>query len=120
MKYLVSYCGLLCNGCPIFWATNEDNADRKEKMRIEIAKLSNQIYETNYCSNDITDCDGCLTENERLFPGCQDCKIRNCAREKNLPNCAFCSHYVCESLNTFFKDNAEAKSRLDFIRSIVD
>jgi hypothetical protein len=119
MKNVVSYCGLLCDGCPIFWATKEKDVILKENMRIEIAKLSNKLYKTNFCSKDITDCDGCLTENARLFPGCIDCKIRNCAREKNLLNCANCSDYVCESLDTFFKDNAEAKSRLDFIRSIL-
>lgn len=120
MNDVVSYCGLICKGCPILWATNEDNQAVKEKMKIEIAKLTNTLYKTEYISEDITDCDGCLEENARLFPGCINCQIRNCARDKKIPNCAYCSDYICEVLETFFKDNSEAKSRLDFIRSVLN
>jgi hypothetical protein len=119
MKDVVSYCGLLCTGCPILWATHEEDVVLKEKMRTEIAKLSNKLYKTAYCSEDITDCDGCRTEGGKLFPGCADCQIRNCAMERQIPNCAHCSDYVCETLEAFFKDNPESKSRLDFIRSLV-
>ncbi len=119
MKDIVSYCGLICKGCPILWATNEKNEDLKEKMKIEIARLSNQLYSTAYDFKDITDCDGCLTKNGRLFHGCANCQIRNCARDKKIQNCAYCKEYECETLTAFFKDNAESKSRLDFIRSVL-
>ncbi|KPL16998.1 MAG: hypothetical protein AMS23_08765 [Bacteroides sp. SM1_62] len=119
MKDVVSYCGLICKGCPILWATNEENEELKEKMKIEISRLCNELYKTEYCSEDITDCDGCLAENGRLFPGCVNCQIRNCAREKKISNCAYCGEYICEKLETFFKDNPESKSRLDFIRSVL-
>jgi hypothetical protein len=120
MKNKVSYCGLLCDGCPVLWATGENNPKMKEKMRTEIAKMSNSLYKTQYTSGDITDCDGCFAENERLFPGCNDCQIRNCARAKNIPNCAWCEDYICETLGPFLNDNQEAKLRLDFIRKMVD
>jgi hypothetical protein len=119
MKDIVSYCGLICKGCPINWATNEQDEKLKEKMKTEIAKLSNKLYKTEYRSGDIADCDGCQTKNGRLFHGCSDCPIRNCARDKDIPSCAYCSEYTCETLDTFFKDNAESKSRLDFIRSVL-
>ncbi len=114
-----SYCGLLCMGCPIFQATNEPDPTLREKMRIEIAKLSNKLYNTSHTTKDITDCDGCLHEDGRLFEGCRDCSIRNCARQKHIPNCAHCSEYICETLEMFFKDNPESKSRLDFIRAVL-
>ena len=120
MKDVVSYCGLLCQGCPIYWATNEGSEQLKEKMRTEIALLSTRLYKTEHSSSDITDCDGCLAEDSRLFPGCVNCQIRNCARDKNLPNCAYCQDYACETLEAFFKENTESKARLDFIRSMVD
>ena len=119
MKEIVSYCGLLCSGCPIHWASKEEDEALKEKMRIEIAKTSNRLYNTNYSAEDIADCDGCLVENGRLFPGCMHCRIRNCAREKKIPNCAYCSEYSCETIEEFFKDNPESKSRLSIIRSIL-
>ena len=119
MKDIVSYCGLMCSGCPILWATNEKDKSLKEKMKIEIAGLSNKLYKTEYTAEDITDCNGCLSEDGKLFPGCYDCKIRNCARDKKIPNCAHCSDYICETLELFFKDNPESKSRLEFIRSLI-
>jgi hypothetical protein len=120
MNDAVSYCGLICKGCPILWATHEENETLKEKMRMEIAKRCNSLYDTKYSSKDITDCDGCRAENARLFPGCINCYIRKCARDKEIPNCAYCSEYICETLETFFKDNTESKSRLDFIRLMLD
>jgi len=119
MEKVVAYCGLLCQGCPIQWATHEKNEGLKEKMKIEIAKLSNELYGTKFKPADITDCEGCLSENGTLFPGCYDCQIRNCAREKKLPNCATCNEYACETLEKFFTDNPEAKIRLGFIKSVL-
>jgi hypothetical protein len=119
MDKIVSYCGLLCIGCPIFIATKETDRAIKAKMKIEIAKTCNQLYHTNYSAVDITDCDGCLSEINHLFPSCNDCRIRNCARIHQIPNCAYCEDYVCNTLEEFFKNNIESKSRLDFIRSIL-
>ena len=118
MESIVSYCGLICKGCPIYWATNEKYLELKEKMKVEIAKMSNEIYKTNFTSKDIVDCEGCLNENGILFTGCKDCHIRNCAKSKKIQNCAHCTDYICEELNKFFKENPESKIRLDFIRSI--
>lgn len=119
MDNIVSYCGLLCSGCPVLWATNENNEQLKVKMRTEIAILSNTLYQTKYTAEHITDCDGCLNESGRLFKGCENCEIKTCAREKEIPNCAHCSDYICERLDKFFIDNPESKSRLDFIRALL-
>ncbi len=119
MKDTVSYCGLICAGCPVLWATHEKDQQLKEKMKAEIAVLSNKLYATEYGPEDITDCDGCMAENGRLLTGCEECRIRKCAREKKIPNCAHCDDYICDTLDTFLKDNPEAKSRLDFIRSLI-
>jgi hypothetical protein len=115
----VSYCGLLCQGCPIYWATIEKNKKLKEKMKVEIAKMSNNLYKTNHTSKDITDCDGCLIEKGNLYSGCANCQIRNCARSKNIQNCAYCSEYACDTLNKFFTESPEAKIRLGFIRELL-
>jgi hypothetical protein len=119
MEEIVSYCGLICLGCPILWATKEKDLKLKEKMRVEIAKMSNSLYKTEFGSKDITDCDGCLNENGRLFAGCNQCQIRICARAKKIQNCTYCDEYICEKLEKFFVDNADAKIRLAFIRSLL-
>ena len=119
MEEIVSYCGLICAGCPIFIAIRETNWELKAKMKIEIAKMCNSLYKTDYSPADITNCSGCLSENGTQFPSCSECKIRDCARIHQISNCAHCEDYICDDLNDFLKDNPESKSRLDFIKSIL-
>jgi hypothetical protein len=119
METMVSYCGLICQGCPIYWATNEKDDEKKEKMRVEIAKMSNDQYKTNLSPKEIADCDGCRHKNGRIFPSCINCYIRNCAQTKNLINCAYCEDYACDELNKFFIDNTDSKMRLNFIHALL-
>lgn len=112
----VAYCGLICSTCPIYQATRIEDLQEKEKMRLNIARLCREEYGLNYDLNDITDCDGCRTENKRLFAACKDCKIRLCAREKGYQNCAFCPEYVCTFLREFYDKDPSAKINLDRIR----
>jgi hypothetical protein len=120
MENVVSYCGIICQGCPVLWATREEDKEVKHRMRIEIARLSNEMYQSGYGPEDISDCDGCMSESGRLFQGCSECPIRNCALEKELLNCAYCEEYNCEKLEAIFKESPEPKIRLDFIKSLVD
>lgn len=119
MDVMVSYCGLTCQGCPIYWATSENNKEKKDKMRAEIARICNEQYGTEYKPEDITDCDGCRTEVGRLFSGASKCEIRKCAKQKGLENCAHCSEYACEKLKEFFAKESYAKAALDVIRSTL-
>ena len=86
-------------------------------MRIEIARLCREEYDLAYDLKDITDCDGCRTENGRLFSACRTCRIRNCARERGFENCAFCPEYVCKNLKEFYIKDPSAKANLDRIRN---
>ena len=119
MDEVVAYCGLVCQGCPIYWATRESNDEKRRKMRVEIALQIKKQGGGEYKPQDITDCDGCKMENGRLFPPCKECKIRKCARQKGFENCAHCNEYACEKLEKFFTTYPEAKSRLDVIRSAL-
>jgi len=115
----ISYCGILCEGCPVLWATKETDESLKMKMKQEIANMSNDIYGTNLTAAKITDCDGCKTSNGKLFEGCTNCKIRNCCIEKQYSSCAYCENYACELLSDIFAESNDSKMRLDFIRSIL-
>lgn len=86
-------------------------------MRIEIARICKEQYGMEYEPEDISDCDGCLTEGGRLFSGCKDCSIRNCAMKRGYENCAWCDEYACEKLEKFFVMDPSAKTRLDEIRN---
>ena len=113
-----AYCGLLCEGCPIRWATFEEDPDRKAKMREAVVRLTRKLYGMEMKVEDVTDCDGCRTVTGRMFSACRQCAIRLCAMQKKIESCALCGEYVCEKLEKFFTTDPEAKSRLEFIRSI--
>lgn len=116
MEEIIAYCGLICRGCPIYWATREKDQEKKNKMRVEIARQCKEL-DLPYALEDITDCDGCKTEGGTLFPACRDCKIRHCARERQLDNCAHCPEYRCEKLGQL--SDVDAKSRLDLIKAAL-
>jgi len=116
---MMAYCGLTCDSCPIYLATLEQDKSHQQEMRISIARLCSEQYGMNLKPEDITDCDGCRIESGRLFSGCEKCKIRKCARQKGLENCAHCSEYACEKLREFFVTDQGAKTRLDMINSTI-
>ena len=116
MSELLSYCGLVCSTCPIFLATRESDKEVQKKKRIEIAGICKEQYGMNLELSDITDCDGCRTEAGRLFSGCYECTIRECAKGKAIETCANCSEYICRKLESFFVHDSSAKIRLDEMR----
>ena len=119
MNGIISYCGLDCHACPIYIAGRETDHAKKEKMIYEIVLACKEHYGVDYKYEDINECDGCKSESGRLFFGCSDCKIRKCAVEKGIENCAYCDEYACNNLMEFFKSDPGAKTRLDEIRSNI-
>ncbi len=117
MNEKIAYCGLTCHSCAIYLATREQNQKKKLEMRAEIARLINDVYKGEMNAEDVTDCDGCKTETERLFSECRKCQIRKCAKERSVENCAYCDEYACEKLEKFFNTEPDAKERLDRIKS---
>ncbi|UCH15125.1 MAG: DUF3795 domain-containing protein [Bacteroidales bacterium] len=117
MDSIIAYCGLVCDSCPIHLASLEQNKSRQKKMRISIARLCSEKYGMNLQPDDINDCDGCRADTGRLFSGCLNCKIRNCASQRNLESCAFCPEYACDNLKEIFRGEPEAQTRLEEIRN---
>ena len=118
MSEMIAYCGLTCQTCPIYLATRVESQEEQGKMRSEIAQLCREQYGMAYESEDIIDCDGCRTDEGRLFSACKDCTIRNCARQKGVESCAYCEEYACERLEAFFASEPTARIRLDELRDI--
>ena len=119
MDEIISYCGLTCHTCPIYVATREKDDQKKRRMRAEIAEQIKKHYGVEYQPEDISDCDGCRSEGERLFAGSKNCHIRKCARRKRIENCAHCNEYPCEELEKLFTTDPDAKKRLNVIRSAL-
>jgi hypothetical protein len=113
MENTLSYCGLVCQSCPIHLATLEHDLERQLTMRADIAEQCNKLYGTALKAYDVNDCDGCKAPTGVLFSGCRNCKIRICARQKSIDNCACCESYACEKLKEHFQLDPEAKNRLD-------
>ena len=112
----LAYCGLICQTCPIYQATRVRDLAEQERMRIDIARICREEYGLMYDVKDITDCNGCRTENGNLFSACKNCKIRICAREHKYESCAYCPEYPCKILEEFYIKDPSAKLNLDRIR----
>lgn len=113
MQEMLSYCGLICQTCPIHLATIESDDEKKRKMRIDIAQQIKEHYGQECKPEDVNDCDGCKAETARLYSGCKKCQIRKCASERGVENCAHCDEYACEKLEEFFTKDPISKERLD-------
>ncbi len=119
MNKTISYCGLICKNCTIYLASGETDKSKKQEMINNVISLCKEHYGINYKYEDINDCDGCKSEGGRIFFGCRNCKIRKCAIEKDIENCANCSEYACNDLLELFKTDSNAKIRLDEIRKNI-
>ncbi len=116
MNKLTAYCGLECAKCDGYKATQANDNKALESVA--------EKWRKQYNSDDITAegvmCDGC-TNDGRLSGYCRFvCKIRSCAKNKDIQNCAYCSDYdSCGELRAFLGNpgTAEAKATLEGIRS---
>ncbi|PIP12705.1 MAG: hypothetical protein COT45_00565 [bacterium (Candidatus Stahlbacteria) CG08_land_8_20_14_0_20_40_26] len=111
MKKTIAYCGIICSECPAFLATQKNDDNERKK----VAEMWSKQFNAEFKPEDIN-CDGCLSESERLFNYCRVCEIRKCGQEKGVKNCAYCDDYACETLNKFIDNVPEAKTTLEEIR----
>lgn len=116
MGEFISFCGLSCSTCPIYVATRTTDPAEQERIRAEVAKTLEDAYGIYFEASDISDCDGCRTAGGKLFSACDDCKIRRCAKERIIENCAHCTEYPCKNLEAFFQKDVSAKERLEKLR----
>jgi hypothetical protein len=114
----LGYCGLNCHTCPIYTSTRIEDRSEQFKIRTEIARVCREEYGLMYDVEDVTDCDGCTTENI-LFPGCRACKIRNCVRERRYASCILCPEFVCDLLEDFYIKDPSARTNLEKIRNRI-
>ncbi len=111
---MIAFCGLVCNECPAFIATKEDDYDKRKETAEEWSKQFN----TSIKPEDIN-CEGCVSNSEVLFSHPRVCEIRKCGQEKGIVNCAHCDEYACDRLSDFFKSVPSAKAILDSIRKTL-
>lgn len=111
MDPIVAYCGLVCSDCPAYIATQADDAAALEQVAAQ--------WREEYSAPDITVetviCDGCTVESERHCGNWYECDMRACGAERGVANCAHCSDYACDRLESFFGAVPDARTVLDNI-----
>jgi hypothetical protein len=111
---IIGVCGLICSECEAYKATQADD----DALRAEVARKWSEEYGGSLVIADIN-CDGCVAEGIK-FSHCAECKMRECAAERGLPNCAHCDDYeTCEKIAGFFEMVPPAKQTLDAIRAAL-
>jgi len=112
MKEMIAFCGLVCNECPAFLATQAND----DKKRIEVARIWSDHYKADIKPEDIH-CDGCKSQGGVRFSHCFRCEIRKCASALEIENCAHCEAYACEKIEPLLTMMPDVKLRLEKLRS---
>ncbi|MBN2461692.1 MAG: DUF3795 domain-containing protein [Candidatus Cloacimonetes bacterium] len=107
MEKKIAACGLDCAVCPSYLAFLNNDQELREKT----ATTWSRDYGNEFQPEDIN-CTGCTSSDVPLFAYCYKCEIRNCCREKQVANCAFCDEYQCERLASFLENAPEARQNL--------
>ena len=110
MERIIAYCGLLCNDCEAYQATQVKDSHALEqvaaKWRVE--------YQTSRITADNIVCNGCLASDGVQSFHCGECATRACGVAKGVANCGECPEYEsCERIQSFFKFVPSAKIVLD-------
>jgi len=115
-KKMVAFCGIVCDDCRAFIATQRND----RKLKEEVAKAWSTEKET-LKPEDIV-CDGCLATAGRLFKFCATCEVRRCGYEKSVENCAYCREFPCVKLTSLWKSEGitKAKATLEEIRKKLE
>ena len=111
---LTAYCGLSCAECPTYLATQKDDDQEREKVAQQWSKAFNIPLK----ASDIN-CDGCKTDNGRLFGYCQMCEVRACGQEKKVETCAHCDDFECDKIQGLFKMIPNSKELLGKIKATL-
>ena len=110
MKKIIAACGIECSKCDALIATVEnDNAKRKE-----VAEKWSKAYDAKL-SIELINCMGCMEEGVH-FSHCNECEIRQCAKEMEVNNCSECEEYPCEELEQFFEHVPQCRENLEELR----
>jgi hypothetical protein len=91
-----AYCGLDCGSCGAYTATANNDDAARERVAAEWGKA----FGHHVTTADIN-CLGCASESGPWYQYCSACGIRACAHERQVPNCAHCDDYVCDTLRPF-------------------
>ncbi len=112
MKNTYSPCGIDCNSCDAFIATQTNDLELFEKLAEQFKVNQGLEIEPEKLR-----CNGCM--NEGVHIGfCDECGIRACAIEKGYQNCADCDLLPCEKGSFIWTEGSASLANLRSIRRV--
>lgn len=110
-KREIAYCGIICSSCPAYRSARKP----RPRAQIRVARLWS-TKENQYEACDIT-CKGCTEAWGRKFSHCINCKVRECARKRQIRHCGECDEYPCQKLKDLYDRLDPRIKRIKLTRS---
>ncbi len=112
----VAYCGVDCETCDIYKAPVHLDAEALERAHASWTQTAQEHWRMETRDPAILRCRGCRVEEEPLFKGCRQCRIRRCVRKRGLASCGQCADWrTCKRLGGLLADCPEAREPLERI-----
>lgn len=105
-------CGMDCDACESRRATV--SGDNEALARI--AASSESSGHGSFILPSRVRCTGCLAAGAKSVT-CNECRVRLCAMENQMPSCAFCDEFPCDLGNEIWEAAPEYKHNLKVLRS---
>ncbi|GAB1365322.1 DUF3795 domain-containing protein [Candidatus Cloacimonadaceae bacterium] len=111
MPKLIAPCGIDCQICDAYKATQANDLELLKKLQ----ENYKQQFNKDIALDDLC-CDGCPAEG-RHIGFCKVCEIRSCAFGKGYQTCAECSEFPCTKGSFIWKENSVSKANLEALRT---
>ncbi len=114
MNNIVSCCGMLCEECPVYIATERDDDTMRKYLAHEYSAMGQEFYPKDIC------CHGCHTVSADHNKFGRTCEIRKCCKEHKIKLCAECKEYPCSRAESIIPQGTEQRYRLDEMHKACD
>jgi len=109
MKNLIAICGLDCEKCDAYIATQNDDHALREKTAKKWAELNNAPILPEHIN-----CDGCRCSGRKTVYCSHLCPVRQCALGKGVETCGDCPEKdTCATVAAVWQHNAQARMNLE-------
>ena len=112
MKQLIAYCGLDCEKCDAYIATQNNDQALREKT----AKYWSELNGVEI-TPEMINCTGCRIAGAKTYFCSSLCGIRKCAMSKKYETCAACAEMkICKTLSMITQHSPDALKNLRRMR----
>ena len=108
MREMIAYCGLDCEKCEAYIATQNDDDELRRKVARKWSELNGVEI-----TPEMINCDGCRTNGRKTVYCDRLCQIRQCAMGKGIETCGRCGDMMaCKKVAIVIGNNQEALDNL--------